>query len=354
MKTFLAFFFLSLASAFALDSLIICDDATDPVTLDPQKQFSEKNHTIVQQIYDGLVRFDADGNVEAALAVSWKHIDDLRMEFKLRQGVRFHDGEPFNAQSVRFSIERYLDPKTGFPALGYIGSIEKVEIVDEYTINIVTKFPDGLLINRLAGFILIVPPRYIAAHGADALHKHPVGTGAFRFERWVKGDRIVLSANPGYWLAGHPKVDGLVFRFIPTGQQVDHLLKGDVDIVTELPGTRTTEVMASRDNAVIKRESLYAMMGSLNASQGPLKDKRVRQAVNHAIDREKIILYDVFGNGRNIASPTMSGEEGYDPDLKSYAYDPRKARELLKEAGYAGGVKLAVLVKEQGIRTGQI
>ncbi|MCX5792460.1 MAG: ABC transporter substrate-binding protein, partial [Elusimicrobia bacterium] len=122
--------------------LTVCDDVSDPMTLDPQKQFSEKNHTICQQIFDGLLRFDPDGKIEPALAVSWERIDDTRMRFKLREGVFFHNGEPFDSEAVKFSIERYLDPRTGFPALGFIDSIARVEIVDKYTADIVTKNPD--------------------------------------------------------------------------------------------------------------------------------------------------------------------------------------------------------------------
>lgn len=139
-------------------TLVVCDDVAAPPTLDPQKQFTEKNHTILQQIFEGLVRFGPAGQIEPALAVSWERLGPAVMRFHLRPDVSFHNGEPFNADSVKYTLERYLDPKTGFPALGFISSVEKVETVDPLTIDIVTKFPDGLLLNRLAGFVLIVPP----------------------------------------------------------------------------------------------------------------------------------------------------------------------------------------------------
>jgi len=333
--------------------LNVCDDISDPLTLDPQKEFQEKNHILLQQIYDGLVRFDPDGKIEADLAISWDRIDPLRVRFKLRHGVVFHNGEPFNAESVRFSISRYLDPKTGFPALGFVNSIDHAEIVDEYTIDIVTKFPDGLLLNRLAGFILISPPKYIAEKGDDALQFQPIGTGPFQFVRWEKGKEIVLVANKDYWMKGYPKIQGLIFKFIPTEEQFDNLISGNIDIITELQGTRTLDVMSSRVATVFKRASFYTVVGSI-ALKGPLKDKRVRQAMNYAINRAEIIRYDLLGNGDAIATLTMAGEEGHNPNLKPYPFNLTKARQLMKEAGYEHGFTLNMLAKEQGMRVAGI
>jgi peptide/nickel transport system substrate-binding protein len=334
--------------------LTVCDDVQDPLTLDPHKQFAEKNHTLLQQMYEGLVRFDAYGRVEPALAVSWERLDPLRMRFHLRRGVRFHNGEPFDAEAVRFTVARYLDPKTGFPAVGFIGSLDKVEIIDDHTVDVLTKFPDGLLLNRLAGFILIVPPKYVLEKGEAALETAPVGTGPFRFKRWDRGLSLTMSRSDDYWNLGYPKAGGLVFRFIPTAGQLKALLSGEIDIATELAGTQTTEAMRSGSLKVIKAPSFYTVTGSLNSAQGPLADKRVRQALNHAVNTEELIRYDLLGNGRTIATVTMPGEEGHNPRLKPYPHDPRKAKRLLKEAGYSAGFTLKALVKVQGERAAKI
>ncbi len=334
--------------------LTVCDDVQDPLTLDPHKQFAEKNHTLLQQIYEGLVRFDAQGRIEPALAVSWERKDPLRMRFKLRQGVRFHNGEAFGAEAVRFTVERYLDPKTGFPALGFISSLDKVEIVDDHTVDVLTKFPDGLLLNRLAGFILIVPPGHMKEKREGSLEVSPVGTGPFRFERWDRGLSLTLSRNESYWSPGFPKAGGLVFKFIPTAGQLKALLSGDIDIATELAGTQTTAAMRSGLLKVIKAPSFYTVTGSLDSSSGPLSDKRVRQALNYAVNTEELIRYDLLGNGREIATVTMPGEEGHNPRLTPYPFDLRKARRLLKEAGYASGFTLKTLVKVQGERAAKI
>ena len=335
-------------------ALSVCDDVTDPLGLDPQSEFGEKTHTLVQQIFDGLVRFDPNGRIEPALATSWRRIDDKTMEFKLREGVVFHNGETFDAEAVKFTIERYLDPKTRFPAAGFLNSIDQVLVVDPRTVRITTKFPDGILLNRLAGFVLISPPRYLASHDAEFVAAHPVGTGAYRFIQWDKGTRIVLEANPDYWRKGYPKVKTLIFRFVPANDQVGLLLKGDLDVVTELPGTDTLRVMKSGRANVVKQESLYTAGASINISTGPLADRRVRQAINYAIDKAALIRYDLLGNGTPLATLTMPGEIGHNPDLRPYPYDPDRARRLLREAGYPKGLKLEVVVKAQGERTMKI
>lgn len=335
-------------------ALSVCDDVQDPLTLDPHKEFAEKNHTLLQQMYEGLVRFDAQGRIEPALAVSWQRRDPLRMRFQLRRGVVFHDGEPFNAEAVRFTIARYLDPKTGFPALGFISTLDKAEVVDDHTVDIVTKVPDGLLLNRLAGFILIVPPRYVAEKGEGALADRPVGTGPFRFARWEKGRGVFMTRFESYWDPGHPKVDRLAFKFIPTERLLEALRSGEIDIATELPGTQTTAAIRSGSLKVIKAPSFYTVTGSLNSNVAPLNDKRVRQALNYAINKDDLIRYDLLGNGRTIATVTMSGEEGHNADLKPYPYAPGEAKRLLREAGYPGGFTLRALVKIQGERAAKI
>ncbi|MBI4351628.1 MAG: hypothetical protein HY550_09330 [Elusimicrobia bacterium] len=334
--------------------LNVCDDVSDPMTLDPQKQFSEKNYTLCWQLFDGLVRFDPDGKIEPALAVSWERLGDTRMRFKLREGVTFHNGEPFDAAAVKFSLERYLDPKTGFPAMFFIAPLGGAEIVDAHTVDIVTKYPDGLLLNRLAGLVLMVPPGYIKEKGDEYFARRPVGTGAFVFKEWKRGESIELAANGKYWLAGYPKVDGVVFKFIPYEKQVDALLAGELDLVTDLPGTQTLRVKADPKFSVLKKPSYYTMPFALNLSSGPLSDLRVRKALNHAVNKENLIRYDLLGNGTPLATLSMPGETGHEPALKPYAYDPGKAGKLLAEAGYPDGFTVEFLAKKNAERTARI
>lgn len=334
--------------------LRVCDDIAEPISLNPLKEFSEKHFTITQHIFDSLVRFDPEGRLAPGLAESWRWVDDLTLELKLRRGVKFHDGEAFDAESVRYSLARFTDPAGGFPGAGFLSSIAGVEAPDPATVRIKTRYPDGVLLHRLAGFAPMVPKGHIAKAGEERFGKAPVGTGAFRFERWEPGRRIVLRANKDYWDKGRPRFDTLSFIFLPVERQVEGLLRGDVDIVTELPGTATLKVMRSGAARIVKKESFYTVGGSINSSTGPLVDVRVRRALNHAIDREALIRYDLLGNGKPLATLSMPGEVGHDPGLRPYAYDPAKAKRLLREAGYPKGLRLRAVVKEQGRRTMQV
>lgn len=342
------------AAAAPAGTLVVCDDVTDPMTLDPHREFSEKNHTLLQQVFEGLVRFGPDGAIEPALATSWSRVDERTVRFSLRRGVVFHNGEPFDAESVRFSIERYLDPATGFPALGFISTIERAAVVDPWTVDIVTRRPDGLLLNRLAGFVVFVAPaRY--RHGApEELASRPVGTGPFRFREWRRGEAIELEANDRYWAPGAPKLARLVFRFIPAGAQVDELMAGRVDLLTSLPGTRTLEVQRNPGTKVIKRPTFYTVAANFNVSRAPLSSAAVREAVNLAVDRRALIRYDIFGNGVPVATLSLPGEEGHDASLKPYPYDPERARVLLRAAGHGQGLVLKALLKKNAERTGRM
>ncbi|HBL18347.1 MAG TPA: hypothetical protein DD417_16735, partial [Elusimicrobia bacterium] len=171
---------------------------------------------------------------------------------------------------------------------------------------------------------------------------------------WDPGTRIVLEANTEWWDAGYPKFKELSFLFLPVEKQVGGLLNGAVDIVTELPGTDTLRVMKSGVARIVKKESFYTMGSSWNCRAGPLSDKRVRQAINHALNKDELVRYDLLGNGRPLATLTMDGEAGHDASLLPYPYDPDKARRLLKEAGYPNGFHLKALVKVQGLRTMRI
>jgi peptide/nickel transport system substrate-binding protein len=325
--------------------LVVCDDVNEPPTLDPQKEFVEKNHTIVQQIYDGLVRFTPQGHIQPALALSWKRIDPLVTEFSLRRDVYFHDGAVFNADAVKFSIDRYLDPDTGFPALGFLHPLEGVDIVDEYTVRLRTRIPTGLLLNQLAGFIVIVSPDYVRAHGDEAMRKKPIGTGAFRFKKWDKGHSIELEANPNYWEAGLPRVGGVIFKFIPRKNQLDALFKGDVDIVTDIPGTETLKVQQSKTTKVVKFPTLSTVAATFNTSTGPGADALIRKALNYAVDKNELIRFDVMGNGVPIRRLAFaeSGNAIKPSSLNNYSYDLPKATRYLERSSAGSNLRLRVI-----------
>lgn len=352
---YLVVYFPSFASA-KIDNnfLVVCDSSGKIITLDPHKQFAEKNITVCQQIFEGLLRFTPDGKIEPALAVSWERIDDFRVRFYLRKGVKFHNGEPFNAESVRFSIERYLDPKTNFPGIGFIDSIVRAEIVDGYTIDVVTKYPDGLLLNRMATFVFIVPSEYIRQKGDKYFAEHPIGTGPFRFAKWIKNEKIVLPANENYWRKGYPKLKGLTFVFLPPEQRLKPLLKADIHLVTAFPDTQAHLAIKNNKTDLIKKLSLRGLRIYLNPHSQFFKDLKVRKALNYAINKRDLIRYDLMGNGRILSTLSIPGREGYNPVIKPYEYNITKAKKLLNEAGCPQKFTLKTIVKEGSERSAKV
>jgi peptide/nickel transport system substrate-binding protein len=336
------------------DFLTICDDVADPATLDPHRQYTEKNRAIVQQVFEELFRIGPDGKFDPVLAESWKRIDPLTVRFLLRPNVTFHNGEPFDSAAVMFSLKRCLDPKTGFPGLPFITSIASATVVDPLTIDIHTYYPDGLLLHRLGISLFVVPPRYVTENGEHSLEESPIGTGPFQFSKWEKGKFLRLAKNNKYWNRNFPKVAGLEYKFLVPERQLEEFFKGKVDFFTEMPGTMTLNAKENTLTDLIKVDSLYTVVGHFNTRRGPLSNVLVRRALNLAINRSELIRYDLLGNGRIIASLTMPGEIGHNDTLVPYEFDVAKSLELMREAGYKNGFELKASARAQGIRTAKI
>lgn len=325
----------------------------DPRSLDPHRTFENKSDNIIAQIFEGLLRFDAEGALVPALALSCESLGTTTVRCWLREGVRFHDGEPMDAEAVRWSISHQIDPATGYPALAELSTIKEVRVAGPMAVDIETHAPDGLLLRRLAAYIKIVPPKTYQAD-PERFGERPIGTGPFRFSLWTRGRDIELEANPGYWQAGVPKIKRVEFSFAPEDRQLDLLFKGEIDLATEIPATRTLDVMKNRSTRVLKRRVLTTPLFWFAAFEGPLGDRRVRQALNYAVDKEQLIRYAVLGNGEALASLSMAGEYGRNPKLEPYAYSEAQARRLLQDAGVGPGVRLKMLVTEQASREARI
>lgn len=327
--------------------LVVVNDVSDPVSLDPQREFDASSDNIVNHIFDGLLRLSPEGEIEPALAVSWKRLDDNTVEFSLREGVKFHNGEPLTAEAVRFSLARQLDPAQPAPNAGLISMILGVEAVDELTVRIKTSQPDGVLLKKLPTFVKILPPKYLRDVGDAAFAERPIGTGPYRFVRWTKGREIELAANTDYWMKGAPRIERLVFRFLPTERQLAALLAGEVDMLTDLSGLDTMKVAADPALKVVKAENFYAASIIFNSRKKPLADVRVRQALTHLIDVRDWVRYGARGNGRALRSFTIPGEFGHDPTIPGHRYDRGAALALLKEAGVRQGLRLRLMVREE-------
>jgi peptide/nickel transport system substrate-binding protein len=342
---------LGIAGTLYAASLRICDDVKDPPTLDPVRVFDDKSYNLLQQIFDGLIQFDAQGRLRPGLALSWERLDPLTMRFHLRPGVRFHNGEVFDAEAVRLTLERHLDPARQFPGLGFANTISEARVRDPLTVDIITHVPDSLLLRRLATFFLMLPPK---AYDAPGFGANPIGTGAYRFKKWVKGQYVALERNENHWEHKPSAPREVEFHFVPAEKQVSLLLLGDLDMVTDLPGTFTYKVASSHKTKVIKKETYYLVTGHFNTGKGILRDVRVRKAINYAVNKRDLIRYDVLGNGIALAGLSMPGEIGHNSNLRPYEYNPEKAKALLAEAGVVLPITLKVSTKVQGSRAAQV
>jgi peptide/nickel transport system substrate-binding protein len=348
--TFLMLVFVSLfAGATDLSAnekvLRICDSVSDKeYTLDPHKIRDVGDSNQVFQLIDCLLAFDREDNhLIPGLATGWKRIDPVTIQFKLRKGVRFHNGEEFDSKATKFSLERMINPEIEAPMAAFYSSLERVDIVDKYTVNIVTKYPDALILQKIT-LLAIVSPKYVKEAGREGMAKHPVGTGPFKFKEWVKGERIVFTANREYWKPRVPKIDRVEFYFYDVDTRLKKFMAGELDMISNIKPTIALRVAKGKDNKVIKRDSFLSLIVCLNTLKaGPLKNKLVRKALNHAVDVPKIIKYGARGNGTPIATMAMKGDVGFNPDLKPYSYDPEKAKQLLAEAGYPNGIKLTAV-----------
>ena len=299
--------------------------ADDPSGLDPQA-FEDGN---ALAIYDNisetlLSRTAADNKVGPLLALSWSQKDPMTWEFKLRSGVKFSDGEPFNADAVVFSIKRITDPKYVTAQTDFTGDINGASKVDDLTVDISTSAPDPTVPKRMS-LITIVPPS--AATNPD-FPNHPIGTGPYTLVSSQKGGKTILKANPDYW-GGKPKIDEAIFQPVkePT-LRLAGIRTGELNLVAGLLPEQLSQVPVA-----VHANGLEFPTVILNTRGGPFADKNLRLAANYAVDSKTILnkLYSGFGHLANcqIMGPATFG---WNPNLKPYPYDPAKAKELVRNA----------------------
>ncbi len=331
---------IGLAGAQQAGTLTIAQ-AQDPQSWDPIDTFFLAWGMVGSSIFDGLVHRGLDMELAPGLATAWEWIgdDDDRLRFSLREGVTFHNGEPFNAEAVKFTFDRLLGEEgAAGPQQANYTSIERVEIIDDYTVDLVLGTPDPVLITKLAGYgAKIVPPGYVTEVAPETFNQMPVGTGPFKVVEYVPDERLVLEANADYF-RGAPQLERLVFRFIAEpSTRVAELQAGRVDIAQGVPISLAGSVERTAGVSIAAVGSPTVSSLRFNHCLAPTDDLVVRQAIAHAVDRDGIIEAILEGYGTPIASFQSSMSFGFDPDLEPYAYDPERARALLAEAGVAAG-----------------
>jgi peptide/nickel transport system substrate-binding protein len=289
-------------------------------------------------LFDYLVMRDADGVLQPALATAWERVDDLSMRFRLREGVLWHDGEIFTAEDVKFSLERVAtDPS--LQQHGQYRQIREVEIVGPLEVIIHTREPEPVLLNRLSRIgSSIVPKHHIEAIGWAAWNEDPIGTGPFRFVEWRRDDRLILEAFDAHW-RGRPEWDRIVHRTIPEAStRVAELLTGGVHIATNIPPADRGRVEAADDVRIEPWPTPRVMLYVMNTEGEGTSDKRVRMAIDYAIDNQLMIDLLFDGLGAPVKGRVSPGITAAPMHLWNvYDYDPERAVELLAEAGYGPG-----------------
>ncbi|MGG0718602.1 ABC transporter substrate-binding protein [Robertmurraya massiliosenegalensis] len=306
------------------------------------------SHTLTESIHINMVNYlvknEGDAGFVPDLATEWKTLDDETWEFKLREGVTFHNGEEFTAEDVEYTLERIAkDPS--LQNHSQYRQIVDVEVIDDYTVQIHTDGPQPAMLNRLSRSSSgMMPKDYIDEVGLEGYIEHPIGTGPYKFVEWVRDDRVVLEKYEDYWNKEYESDwDQLVFRSIPENStRVAEVLTGNVDIATNIPPADWDRVNQSDGAAIISGETNRTMMLTLRLTEGyPTSDLRVRQAIDYAIEDKGLIDYVMGGSGTPKLNRENPGTFGFSGDFHDkYNYDPEKAKELLAEAGYADGVKI--------------
>ena len=309
----------------------------DISTFDPHISTSANDIRISFNIFDNLTARHADGKLHPGLATEWKLQGQTTWVFKIRQGVKWHSGDAFIAADAKWSIERTYDPAHKTRTNTVFSTIDRIEAPDATTLIIHTKKPDPLLPARLAFYGgQIVSRKHFDQVGADGYRSKPMGTGPVKFVSWTKDDRLVLEANGDYW-GGKPDFDRMVMRAVPEmAPRVAGLLKGETDIITQLPPDQGERVNANASTRVAG--ALYAGLYviAVNSKVKPLDNPLVKQAMSLAIDRNLIVNELWRGRGIVPSGPIAKGDNHFDASLPPLAYNPKEARERLKKAGYKG------------------
>ena len=321
--------------------------------LDPAKTTIGDEYIFVHLVFNGLTRIDRDLTTKPDLAVSWTASDDLKVwTFKLREGVKFHNGKPLASDDVVATMQRILDPATGSRARANIAMVEKIEAPDPLTVRFTLNIP-------YAGFQDIFGERQLRILAKDEIANislKPVGTGPFRFKSWSPGDRLELERNPDYFEPGLPKLDGVTMRIIPeSAARVAAIESGAIDIVWNLP-YETIDKFKSHPNVRADGVSTATWDGViLNCERAPFNDVRVRQALAATVDKEALVELALFGQGAPTHSPIPPSHPYFNKALPFAKPDIAKAKKLLAEAGLADGFEVTMQVpqeREQRVRLG--
>ncbi|MDR3258194.1 MAG: glutathione ABC transporter substrate-binding protein [Fusobacteriaceae bacterium] len=319
----------------------------DAKSLDPHATNDQPSSRVICQLYDRLVEQDNNMNISPYLAESFEQPDELTTIFKLRKGVKFHNGEELKASDVKFSLERM---KASPQVNHIIEAVSEIEIVDDYTVVIRTEKPFGALLNHLSHTAASVLNEKYVMEAGESYNQKPIGTGAYKFVSWQSGDKIIFEANEQYFLSA-PKVKNLIIKNIPeNATRAIALETGEIDIAYDIDIVDKERIRNNEKLVLLESSSFSMTYIGFNCNKTPLDNIKLRQAICYAIDIAPIL--DVVWKGSASKANSLIGPNifGYNKDAKIWNKDIEKAKELLKEAGYPDGIKVKIWLNDNQAR----
>lgn len=340
-----------LFSSSALAFTLTVAQGADAVSLSPHKTNDQPSARVMRQIYDTLIVQQEDLELVPGLAESWTQLDDLTWEFRLREGVTFHNGEPLRASDVKFTLDRLRNPATAAPAAFLVTFIDEITVIDDLTFTIKTKTPFAPMLSHLAHTATsILNEKAVVEAGDDYGTRVAIGTGPFKFVLWETASRIVLERNPNWW-GGEVLPSQVIFRPIPEGTvRAIELETGGVDIVYGLEPLDARRLENDPNVKIAAVETLATSYIGFNTQKPPFNDVRVRRAINHAIDVDTIVEVVYRGQAVRATGPISPRVFGANLELEPYAYDPELARQLLAEAGHPAGFTTSIWTNDNPLR----
>lgn len=312
--------------------LFVVDLVQEPASLDPHVQWNPDSYFVYRNIFDNLVTRDDEGKIVPQVATAWRLVDDTTVEFTLRSDIKFHDGTALTADDVVFSVKRITNPEFKSPQLGQFSSIIDAVASNPTTVQLKTNGPYPVLLAQLAK-LSIVPRAHVTQVGNDRFNQAPMGSGPYKFTSIQRGVKTVLTRNDAYW---GPKgaFTTAEFHAVPDpATRVANLRSGKADLIVTINPDLANEIKADNRVKVLSVLSERVAYFHLNSLTGPTADLRVRKAIAHAIDKQGIIDGLMGGYDKPVATMMAPVHVGYVEGFKGYAYDPARAKALLREAG---------------------
>ncbi|WP_042337409.1 glutathione ABC transporter substrate-binding protein GsiB [Paraburkholderia ferrariae] len=333
----LLFAALASGAAHADQTAVMAVDATFS-TLDPYDANDTLSQAVSKSFYQGLFGFDKDMKLVNVLATSYEASPDARVyTFKLRQGVKFQDGTDFNAAAVKANFDRITNPANHLKRYNMFSRIDKTEVIDPYTVKVTLKTPFSAFVNVLAHpSAVMISPAAMKTWGKD-IGFHPVGTGPFTFVKWDPAGDLLVKKFAGYWKKGYPKIDVIDWKPVVDNNTRSALMRtGEADFAFRIPFEQAAALQSSPKVEVVAIPSIIQRYVSLNMSKKPFDDLRVREALNYAINKDALAKVAFAGYAIPSDGVLPQGVD-YSVKLGPWPYDPARARELLKAAGYPNG-----------------